>query len=89
MLTQRHPVSMKAGAELAEIVKNKYGFIDYEYGIATASTDFVSDQLQSAFLGWLKRSHRVASPTVRNRNCSGRNIIITSSRAAVTPPGIL
>jgi hypothetical protein len=30
------------GDELANIVKNRYGYIDYEYGIAGASTDFVS-----------------------------------------------
>ena len=29
------------GAEVANIVLNKYGAIDYEYGISSASTDFV------------------------------------------------
>jgi len=28
------------GEELAKIVKNRYGYVDYEYGIASASTDF-------------------------------------------------
>ena len=30
------------GDELANIVNSRYGCIDYEYGIAGASTDFVS-----------------------------------------------
>ena len=30
------------GGEVANIVLNKYGAIDYEWGIASASTDFVS-----------------------------------------------
>jgi len=30
------------GYELADIVKNRYGYIDYDYGIAGASTDFVN-----------------------------------------------
>lgn len=30
------------GSELSDIINNRYGFIDYEYGIASASTDFVS-----------------------------------------------
>ena len=33
---------LNIGDALAEIVKNRYGYIDYEYGIASASTDFVS-----------------------------------------------
>lgn len=32
------------GDELSNIVNNRYGFIDYEYGIASASTDFVGAQ---------------------------------------------
>jgi len=28
------------GDALAEIVNNRYGYVDYEYGIANASTDF-------------------------------------------------
>ena len=31
-----------AGDELAEIVNSRYGSIDFEWGIASASTDFVS-----------------------------------------------
>ena len=30
------------GNELSNVVKKKYGYIDYEYGIKSASTDFVS-----------------------------------------------
>lgn len=36
------------GDELSNIVNNRYGFIDYEYGIASASTDFVSTSVASA-----------------------------------------
>ena len=32
-----------AGDEVANVVLNKYGTIDYEWGIKHASTDFVSD----------------------------------------------
>lgn len=30
------------GDELSDVVRKKYGVIDYEYGISGASTDFVS-----------------------------------------------
>ena len=31
------------GGEVANVVLNRYGAIDYEWGIHSASTDFVSD----------------------------------------------
>jgi hypothetical protein len=37
-----HLIVFGAGDELANIVNCRYGYIDYEYGIAGASTDFVS-----------------------------------------------
>ncbi|KAG2007102.1 aminoacylase 1-like protein 2 [Coprinopsis cinerea AmutBmut pab1-1] len=37
------------GEEVANIVLNKYGSIDYEWGIKSASTDFVSSNLSSEF----------------------------------------
>lgn len=35
-------VELHLGDELAQIVNSRYGYVDYEYGIANASTDFVS-----------------------------------------------
>lgn len=32
----------RTGDELSNVVRKKYGVIDYEYGISGASTDFVS-----------------------------------------------
>jgi len=42
------------GSELAEIVKSRYGFIDYDYGIKDASTDFgrISYELPSLHPGF-------------------------------------
>jgi hypothetical protein len=40
------PVSF-LGGELANIILNKYGSIDYEWGISSASTDFVGHILYS------------------------------------------
>ena len=40
-----------AGGEVANIVLNKYGSIDYEWGIKSASTDFVSEYPASKELG--------------------------------------
>jgi hypothetical protein len=34
---------IRTGDEVANIVHNKYGDIDYEWGIKSASTDFVSN----------------------------------------------
>lgn len=31
-----------SGGELADVVQKRYGNIDYEWGISSASTDFVS-----------------------------------------------
>lgn len=39
----------RSGDELSNIVNNRYGFIDYEYGIAGASTDFVSTNVTYAY----------------------------------------
>jgi hypothetical protein len=36
------PPRFCTGAELSDVVRKKYGVIDYEYGISGASTDFVS-----------------------------------------------
>ena len=33
------------GADVADTVRRRYGAIDYEYGIKSASTDFVSDSI--------------------------------------------
>lgn len=33
---------MVSGGELADVVRKRYGDIDYEWGISSASTDFVS-----------------------------------------------
>lgn len=33
---------MHTGGEVANVVLNKYGAIDYDWGIKDASTDFVS-----------------------------------------------
>lgn len=33
---------MISGGELADVVRKRYGDIDYEFGISSASTDFVS-----------------------------------------------
>ena len=39
------------GGEVANIVLNKYGAIDYEWGIKSASTDFVRSSLFSMYFG--------------------------------------
>ena len=40
-------IIIKKGGEVANIVLNKYGAIDYEWGIKSASTDFVRHLLIS------------------------------------------
>lgn len=42
VLISLRPSKLHRGDELAQIVNSRYGYIDYEYGIANASTDFVS-----------------------------------------------
>lgn len=34
--------TLVSGGELADVVRKRYGDIDYEWGISSASTDFVS-----------------------------------------------
>jgi len=35
-------INICIGDELSDVVRKKYGYIDYDYGINSASTDFVS-----------------------------------------------
>ena len=49
-LTNRSHLLAISGAELADVVYKKYGTIDYEWGISSASTDFVSLFLLSFLL---------------------------------------
>lgn len=56
---------MAPGGELADVVRKRYGSIDYEWGISSASTDFVSRTEMS--LGdnlELRYFRRAISPTV-------------------------
>ena len=39
---QKMPLTRTPGADVADTVRRRYGAIDYEYGIKSASTDFVS-----------------------------------------------
>ena len=53
------------GADVADTVRRRYGAIDYEYGIKSASTDFVSGRSFPHKYCCLKSAHRETSPTVR------------------------
>ena len=59
---------MVSGGELADVVRKRYGDIDYEWGIASASTDFVSRNKMtcqwSNTLIYLNDFHREISLTV-------------------------
>lgn len=41
-ISRKPPLTHRVGDEVANTILNKYGSIDYEWGISSASTDFVS-----------------------------------------------
>ncbi len=45
MLSSWTKLILTLGGDVANVILNKYGAIDYEWGIHSASTDFVSESI--------------------------------------------